>query len=215
MSGQILGTLVLGATLTSSVMMSDASAMPVHFATDAGASSVTLTDQSGGGILCQWTDCSLSASLASSFAGTSFTLDTDPSEGPTSYTFDFIRLEGDGTTLSGRDFTIEAALTMDPPGSTASSGGSGSGFILFGSVIGGILTWDNMPQFFSLNDGTQYSVSFEQGASLLFDGDAGHTLSATVELVSSMPLGSGVLFLGTALVGFGAARTVRKPRKAD
>lgn len=200
-SAAVAGVVVSG-------MAGSVAAMPIDFAVDLANSSVEITDQSGGGILCSWTNCGISATLAPGLGSTAFTLDEDV--GVTSSTFDFIRFEGDGTTFSGRDFSIQATLALDPPGSTTSSGGSGAGFLLFGSIIGGILTWDNVPQLISLSDGPEYIVDFEHGARLLFDGDAGYTSTASVQLISTAPLGAGALFLGTALAGLGVARAARR-----
>ncbi|MFV0360606.1 VPLPA-CTERM sorting domain-containing protein [Tropicimonas sp.] len=179
------------------------------FVTDPANSSDELTDQSGGGLTCWITDCSLDATLASSFASTSFDLEVGDSQ-----TFDFITFSGDGTTgFSDRDFSISATLAFDPPGASGSSTGNGGGFLFLGYITGGSLYWDEaMPMTITAANGSVFELSFDQGDGILLEGNPDYTLSATVTLLSEVPLPAGGLLLGTALAGFGivGARRRRK-----
>ena len=76
-----------------------------YFEVNLAGSSVTLTDQSGGGRICSLTACGIEANLASSL-GTHITLD----DGDT-WDLDFIEFTANGTTgLSPRVFDISATL---------------------------------------------------------------------------------------------------------
>lgn len=135
----------------------------VDFQINAAGSSVTITDQSGGGHVCTFTRCGIEASIASGLP-TSFTLDHG---GSTS--FDFLTFTADGTTnWMGRNFGIAATLSFDTPvEATTTSSGHGTGFFISGFITGGSLSWDDVPVTVALSDGTEVTVNFLGGVSIL------------------------------------------------
>lgn len=193
---------------------SSATAAEIDFTIDVGSSYVTLLDQTGGGINCDWSNCGVTAALASGFGG-SFSL----GEGGTEV-FDFITFGGDGTTGNfvfpdDRDFTIEAKLAFSSPSTSVLSGGSGGAFLLGGYIVAGSLYWDDVPVSVYLSDGSMVTVDFQGGHGILLEGDADYTTwaSVTVDAIASpaaVPLPAGALLL---IGGLGALTALRK-RKA-
>ena len=150
------------------------------FKIDVDASSVTLTDQSGGGLACHFTSCGIDAQLAPDFGG-----DITLAAGET-WEFDFIEFTADGTTgFLGRSFGITATLAFeDPLGIDTTSTGGGRGFFIAGVIIGGVLTWEDVPQTYTLSDGSQIVVNYQSGASIF-------PLSKSIVTKASVSLGSG------------------------
>ena len=149
-------------------------------------------------------NCQVTASLADSLSGLSF----DLAEGD-DITFDFINFETLGGGLGGSRFSIEAQLAFTDPLASAGSTGSGGALTAFGYITGGELFWnDTMPLSVTADNGSVFSLGFEEGRGWLLDGNANYTASATVTLdsVAPVPLPAGILLLGTALAGFGVAR---------
>lgn len=179
------------------------------FAVDWANSSVTLTDQSGGGLACYFSSCGLGVSLTN--GPTSFTLAEGGSE-----TFDFLRWTSTsdwGTTGYGnpRSFEVSATLAFSNPVSSGSSDGTGGAYMLLGYIIGGTLTWDSIPQI-TAGNGSVYDLSFGGGSGWLLEGDAGYTSSATVSLVSAVPLPAAapMLLAGMGVLGFVGRRRKKK-----
>ena len=149
-------------------------------------------------------NCQVSASLATSLDGLSF--DLEEGDG---IEFDFIDFETVGRGIGGSQFNIEAQLAFTDPLASAGSTGSGGALTAFGYITGGELFWnDTMPLSVTADNGSVFSLGFEEGRGLLLDGDKGYMASATVTLdsVAPVPLPAGILLLGTALAGFGVAR---------
>ena len=161
---------------------------------------MTLTDQSGGGLACVISSCGLEVSLSG--ASTEFTLGEGASE-----TFDFLHWTSasdyGSTGFPARDFTVSATLAFAPPVSSGSSSGIGTVRFLLGYIIAGSLTWDSIPQITAAN-GSIYDLSFQGGSGWLLDHDADYTSSATVSLVSAVPLPAAapMLLAGMGVIGF-------------
>lgn len=170
----ILLTVVFGLTLPIGVASATA------FKIDLDASSVTLTDQSGGGLACHFTSCGIEAQLAPDFGG-EITLDAGET-----WEFDFIEFTAHGTTgFFGRSFGITATLAFEEPlGIDTTSTGGGRGFFIAGVITGGVLTWEDVPQTYTLSDGSQVVVNYQSGVSIL-------PLSKSVITTASVSLGSG------------------------
>ena len=197
---------ILGGTAALALSAGASLAATQDFVVDWDNSSVELNDQSGGGLACLFSSCGVSVDLTG--APTSFTL----SEG-SSNTFDFLRWEGDGTAIIGREFSVTAKLAFDPPVSSGSSDGSGRAYIFKGSIFGGALTWDDIPTITAAN-GSVFDLSFQGGASWLIDGDKGYTSSATVSLISAVPLPASSLMLLAGVGGLAAMRRRQKKNKS-
>ena len=149
-------------------------------------------------------NCQVSASLATSLDGLSF--DLEEGDG---IEFDFIDFETVGRGIGGSQFNIEAQLAFTDPLASAGSTGSGSALTAFGYITAGELFWnDTMPLSVTADNGSVFSLGFEEGRGWLLDGNPDYTASATVTLdsVAPVPLPAGILLLGTALAGFGVAR---------
>lgn len=138
-------------------------AQATYFEIDSAASSVTLTDQSGGGFVCSMTSCGIEANLASGFGGS---IDLD--EGQT-WTFDFIEFSASGSTgLLGRSFDISATLAFSSPdGIDTTLGGHGVGFFISGVITGGALSWNEDDAWYVLADGSRVRVAFQDGITIL------------------------------------------------
>ncbi len=149
--------MVVGWTLAAGV------ASAAYFEVDLAGSSVTLTDQSGGGRICSLTSCGIEANLASGLAG-NITLD----DGDT-WNLDFIEFTANGTTgLAARSFDISATLAFtNPVGIDTTSTGNGGGFFISGIITGGVLRWNDVPVVYTLADGSRIEVDFQDGISLL------------------------------------------------
>ena len=124
--------------IAAAIALGATSAQAITFTVDAANSSVQLTE-TGSGFLCGLTNCGVSADLAAGLGGTTFDLDNAGD----SSTFDFLTFTGDGFGLT--TFDITATLSFDPPNISTTSGGSGGALLFFGSIVGGVLEWDEVP----------------------------------------------------------------------
>jgi hypothetical protein len=171
------GTMALGA----------AEASTIDFTIDTTASGVSATLSS-----CTVGYCSTQASLASGFGG-SFSL--APGE---SYTFDFAEFYTIDDTGTG-DYDVSATLAFSAPaglGSVSDTGVATISTLNIGAVTGGSLAWSSVPTTVTLADGSQVSVDFENGFTVI--GSKGVT-TATVTLLSIVPLPGAALLLGSGL----------------
>lgn len=191
-----------------------ARAAAIDFTVDTANTSVSITDQSGGGFFCFLTSCGVEASIASGLPG-NFSVDET-----TTHSLDFITWTANGSTgFSSRTFNVEATLAFSfPAGATTTSGGGGFAYFLSGTIIAGALHWNDVPQQFTLGDGSVIDVDFQGGLSILplvgcITTEAyvtvesiGTVSSAAAPLPAAAPLfGSGLGLLG--LLGW------RKKRK--
>jgi hypothetical protein len=202
--------LALAALLMTMVFAGAAQA--TYFELDPTSSSVTLTDQSGGGFVCRMTSCGIEANLASDFGG-----GIELNEGE-SWSFDFIEFSATGSTgFLGRSFDIVATLAFSSPtGIDTTIGGEGVGFFISGVITGGALSWNQDDAWYVLADGTRVRVAFQDGVTIL-------PLDQTVVTKASVGLfpgvsgtspvpepGAALLFAaGIAVVAEGQRRRVR------
>lgn len=202
--------LALGALLMT--MTFAGAAQATYFQLDPTGSSVTLTDQSGGGFVCAMTSCGVEANLASGFGG-----GIELNEGQ-SWRFDFIEFSATGSTgFLGRSFDIAATLAFSSPtGIDTTIGGRGVGFFISGVITGGALSWNQDDAWYVLADGTRVRVALQDGITIL-------PLDRTVVTQASVGLfpgvsgtspvpepGAALLFAaGLAVVAEGQRRRVR------
>lgn len=180
------------------------SAHAITFTVDEAASSVTLTERSSG-FICNLTNCGVSADLAAGLGGTTFELD----EVGESSTFDFITFSSDGG--SGvATYDITATLAFDPPNLSTTSGGSGGALLFFGSIVAGVLNWNDVPASVVLDDGSEVTVDFEDGFGLFLGTSYMTSASVTLNHVAPVPLPASALML---LLGLGGLAGVRRLKK--
>ena len=189
----------------------------IDFTVDTANTSVSITDQSGGGIVCFLTNCGVEAAIASGLPA-SFSVDE-----ATTHSLDFITWTANGTTgFSGRSFDVEATLAFSfPTGATTTSGGNGFAYFLSGTIIAGALHWDNVPQQFTLGDGSVIDVDFEGGLSILpLVGSITTDAYVTVESIGSVsspsaaPLPAAAPLFGSGLGLLGLLGWHRKRKAA-
>ncbi|SMX31537.1 hypothetical protein [Actibacterium lipolyticum] len=159
-------------------------ASTIDFTIDVGASSVSMTNTT-----CIVGNCVATASLSSSLGGT-YTI----AEGATE-TFDFLEFD----TAGGRGFgTYDIVATLaftDPVDATTTITGTNNAYtVIAGSLVGGVLTWDDSPVTITLSDGSIVTVGFDDASNAL---QPGYSTTATIGVVSTVP----VPFAGAALAG--------------
>lgn len=190
-----LAVAVLAMTLLGGAQ-ADATTLP--FEIDVANSSVTITEQNGGGIACFFTNCGIEANLAAGFGG-SFALGTGDTE-----VFDFIEWTVDGTAgIFGRTFEVEATLAfITPDGADTTATGDGRGFFIAGVIVGGVLDWDDndVPTTFQIPQGSTIEVDFQDGISILPLTDSVVT-TAQVTGINIVPLPATLPLLATAGLG--------------
>ena len=178
-------------------------AQAITFTVDAANSSVALTE-TGSGFVCGITNCGVSAELAAGFGGTTFDLNNVG----VSNSFDFLTFTGAGT--GGVAYDITATLAFDPPNISTTGGGSGGALLFFGSIVGAILTWDDVPAKVILGDGSEVTVDFEGGIGLFLGNTVTTSASVTLDKVSAVPLPASALMLLLGLGGLAAVSRFKK-----
>lgn len=179
------------------------SAQAITFKVDELNSSVTLTNTATG-FVCGLTGCGVSAELATGLGDTTF----DLNNAGESNTFDFLTFSGTGTGVAVYD--IVATLAFSPPTLSVTSGGSGGAILFFGSIVGAVLTWDEVPALIVLDDGNEVSVDFQGGLGLFLGHSVTTSASVTLEKVAPVPLPASALML---LLGLGGLAGVSRFKK--
>lgn len=160
----IVGVFALGAAVS-------ADALPVTF--DLGSDSSVKLNNFDGDWLCDLTGCGVAVSLNPQLGSLTKTLSAGQSWG-----FDFFTLSFYG--LGGGSGSLSASLAFDAPTGAPDASGSATGSFLSFILTGGSLTWISQPGNFTLADGTNYSVFFENLS--------GITLSSNVNVRARLTL---------------------------
>lgn len=187
-----------------------ASAVPVHFDL-ASTSSVNVASFS------ETAYCGLSicdVGIAAKINPLIGSLNTTLSAGE-SWALDFFTLNLSGFGVGSG--TLLASLAFDAPTGAPNASGAGAGSFLTAFVLsGGSLTWTSQPGSFLLNDGTSYSVLFENLNGVTFGNSVNVrallTLNAEPGQSVSVPEPGtlGLFGLGLLAAGLAARRRVAK-----
>ena len=172
-----------------------ASAIPVTF--DLGASHVSVTNFEGGW-LCDLTGCGATVSLNPNLGSLSRTLSAGES-----WTFDFFSIAFHG--LGGGAGSLSATLGFDAPTDAVAAGsGVGSFFTAF-LLSGGSLQWTAQPGTFVLDDGSSYSVAFENLSGIVLGTQANVRARLTLNNESTISVSEPrvLTLLGLALLALG------------
>lgn len=191
-----LKNLIIAAAFAFSGLTTSVVAAPIHFTPDIGGSDVVVDD---GGVGCSWfSNCGLSASIASGFGG-----EFDLEVGDTNV-FDFITFDANGT--GSGHYTVDAVLAFSDPALVVNSSGSGTVTSVFGSIILGTLSWGSYADTLVNVDGNIFNVHLDGGVGLFLGSEVTTTASVTLVSVSAVPLPAAGLMLLGAVGGFGMVR---------
>lgn len=187
-------------------LASGASAATLDFVIDRSSSSVTMTNTASG-LVCNLTNCGVSATLASSLQdGDTYTVSTGVTQ-----SFDFLTFTGTGTGTTS--YTISAVLNfLSPAGVSGSGNGTGSALLIAGNIVSGVLSWTTVMLNGVLPSGSVASFALEDGVGL-FAGNS-ITTGASITGVSIVPLPAGGLLLITAMGGLAVLRRRKKAATA-
>jgi len=173
-------------------------ATPVMFTPDVSGSSVTVIDNA------KWGNMKGTLALAAS----PFTL----ADGITQ-TINFFTLTASGIAFN-KNYSVEAKLAFSAPLIESEGDGSGKFTTIFGLLSGGTLTWDpaTIPNIFTLADGNQIKIDFENGSTIGFGNTATvHAYITNLGGATAVPEPITILLLGLGLVGIaGIRRKIKK-----
>jgi hypothetical protein len=174
-----------------------ANATPVTFDLAGGPKSFVQVTDFNPGFICIF--CGIDTDLNPSLGSLTRSLDVGQS-----WTFDFFEISFFG--IGGGTGTISAALGFDAPTGAPTVGGLGNGgFATFlGFITGGSLTWTSPVNYYTLADGTSYSVAFSN-----LSGVTTSTATVRATISRNVPEPTTLALFGLALLAIGLVRRRR------
>jgi hypothetical protein len=188
-------------------MVGVASATLIDFAIDEDKSSVDFDNVDTWGF---YGSSSIVVDLADGLGDESFSL----SDGQ-SYTLDFfdITINAEGF-LSGGTADIQATLAFSSPFlSDVTSTGDGGWFTIAGFISGGYLSWLDMPQILTLDNGNYFDVDFEDIRVLGLGNSTTVTATVTAHAATPVPEPATMLLLGIGLIGLSGFGRNKFPKR--
>ncbi len=154
-----------------------------------------------------WTD--IAVTRATDLQGLEFKLTEDSP----SYTFDFFNISIGGLVGVGTA-QIQATLDIANPDLEVTDNSVADWGTFFGVITATSLTWNNMPQTFTLSDGHTFKVDFEEftkidWSSNFSSSDGGLTVHATVSAFENtlpIPEPATILLLSSGFIGLAGFR---------
>lgn len=186
-----------------------ASAVPVTF--DLGNDSTIAITSFTPGPICEFFGCGANVAIDPNLGSLSNTLIAGQS-----WDFDFFTLEFYG--IGGGTGNITGSLAFDLPSTALNANGSGFGAFFTIGLSTGDLTWSAQPGQFLLDDGTAYSVIFQDrsGAQIGSKVKVGAKLTLNTEPGApvGVPAPGALSLLGLGLLGLGIAARRRANRRS-